>query len=186
MGGRGSGGRRIGSGRKPRGVVIAHPSASATTDAAPASRSTVDPPAAWLAIAPKLAALEADLAFLRQAQGPDEPNPQIAELEARVDELQAQAHALAVWRELAPHAVTAQTLTPSSAGAFEMLCRAVVHERALSASPGQIGGPNHRGLMHRVATWLKDFGLAPLGKPMPAAAAAPKAAPLSKWAGILK
>jgi hypothetical protein len=66
-----------------------------------------------------------------------------------------------------------------------MLCRVVVLERALSASPSA-GGPNHRGLLHRVATWEKDFCIAPLGKPMLAAQPVAKTRPVSKWGGLLK
>lgn len=179
MGGRGSGGRRIGSGHKPRGVVLPHPSAATPT----AIAQKVDPPAAWKT--PTLAKLTADLVFLQQAGGPGEENPQIAELQARIDELQALADATAVWRELAPSAIEARTLTRGTAGAFAMLCRAVVQERALAADPSHVGGPNHRGLMHRVATWLKDFGLAPLGKPMAAAPAADTPV-VSKWGNALK
>jgi hypothetical protein len=177
MGGRGSGGRRIGSGRKrkspleraisgatgPRGVVLQHPSSTAV-----APIETFEPPAE-LHVSPELAALTADLMFLKNAAGPSDANPQIAELEETLAPLQAQAQALTVWHELAPHAFAARTLTPATAAAFVMLCRAIVQERALSASLSQVGGPNHRGLMHRVSTWLKDFAIAPFGKPLYAA-----------------
>jgi TorA maturation chaperone TorD len=179
MGGRGSGGRRVGSGKKPKTLkVVAHPNARV----APAR---VKPPSEWTATAPQRAKLAADLAFLQQDPERGKEHPQITELQARIDDLQARADALAVWRELAPHALEAQTLTPGTAGAFAMLCRAVVQERALAADPGQAGRADHRGLMHRVATWLKDFSLAPLGKPMAAAPAATTPT-LSKWAGALK
>jgi hypothetical protein len=157
--------------------VIPHPNAHV----APAK---VEPPDEWQNTAPQLEKLTADLAFLRQAPGPDgEAHPQIAELEARVADLQARAGALAVWRELAPHAREARTLTAGTAGAFAMLCRAVVQERALSTSP-RAAGRNHLGLIQRIATWLKDFGLAPRGKPMVSPAAALPV--VSKWAGVLK
>jgi hypothetical protein len=139
MGGRGSGGRRIGSGKKPkselehaisgttgpRGVVLQHPSGTAIAPIA-----TFEPP---------------------------------AEVKGKV---------LKVWRELAPEAFAARTLTPATSAAFEMLCHAAVLERALRVSKRTAGGPNHRGLQQRVATWKKDFMLAPLGKPMVAAAPA--------------
>jgi len=190
MGGRGSGGRRVGSGRKlksaleraisgttgGRGVVVPHPHSTAIAPAV-----TFDPPADWQVTPKALAALTSQLAFLKQAQGPGEPNPQIAELEARLDELQGRVQALAVWHELAPHAFEARTLTPATAAAFVMLCRAVVQERALSASPSGVGGPNHRGLMHRVSTWLKDFAIAPFGKPLYAAQVETKANPLDRF-----
>jgi hypothetical protein len=114
----------------------------------------------------ELDTLRAELAFLQQGADPSNPNPQIAEVQARVDEGQARVAALAIWHELAPHAVAVRTLTPATAAAFAMLCRAVVLERTLSASPSTAGGPNHRGLMHRVATWKKDFCLQPFGKPL--------------------
>jgi hypothetical protein len=191
MGGRGSGGKRIGAGRKKlsdleravggnagkRGAtVLQHPSATAV-----APIETFDPPADWRATPAQLAAVEADLAFLKQAQGPGDPNPQIAELEARLEELQASAQALAVWHELAPHAFAARTLTVGTAAAFLMLCRGVVKERQLSASAFRAGGPDHRGMMARVATWMKDFSVAPFGKPMYAAEPAALANPLDRF-----
>lgn len=192
MGGRGSGGRRIGSGRKKKsdlvraiggnagkrsGVVLQHPSSTAVAPAA-----TFGPPAELHESVAELAARTADLLFLRQAQGPGDPNPQIAELQTRVDALATRTHALQIWHELAPHAFAARTLTPATAAAFVMLCRAVVQERALSASPADAGGPNHRGLMHRVATWMKDFSVAPLGKPQyEAQPPAPQTNPLEKF-----
>jgi hypothetical protein len=182
MGGRGSGGRRVGSGRKGKlATVLPHPSASA---AAIAAIDTVDPPAELQGSAAEFATLTSQLVFLRQADGPGEANPQIEELETRVAELQAQALALAIWRELAPRASATRTLTPATAAAFAMLCRAVVLERALSASASTAGGANHRGLMHRVATWMKDFCLSPFGKPL--TVAAPATPVVSKWAGALK
>jgi len=138
VGGKGSGGRRVGSGKKRksdlehaisgtndrRGVVLAHPNATAI-----ASVETFDPPAS---------------------------------LRGRPRQ---------VWHELAPHAFEARTLTPATAAAFTMLCRAVVKERALSTAKKGAGGPNHRGLMQRVGSWMKDFALAPLGKALYAAQA---------------
>ncbi len=184
MGGIGSGGRRVGSGRKrTRGVVLRHPNAPTGPAAAPVQ--AVDPPLELQGSASELATLISQLAFLQQAEAPGELNPQIAELQTRILELQGRAQALAIWHELAPSAVAARTLTPATAAAFVMLCRAVVHERALSASPMDVGGPNHRGLMHRVATWMKDFCLSPFGKALfeskPAAAVVK-----SKWSGLLR
>jgi hypothetical protein len=194
MGGRGSGGRRIGAGRKkksdleraisgqagPRGTVLQHPSAPAGQTAV-APVETFDAPAELQGSSAELSNLTSQLAFLRQAEGPGEPNPQIAELQLRVDTLQATAAALAVWHELAPQAFEARTLTPATTAAFVMLCRGVVIERALSASPASAAGPNHRGMMHRVATWMKDFSLAPFGKPMFTAEAAAPANPLDRF-----
>ena len=188
MGGRGSGGRRIGAGRKKqsaleraiggdagkRGRVLQHPNSTAI-----APIVTFDPPAELQGDPTRLAQLQADLAFLKQGAGPGEPNPQIGELEARVADLTVQAQALAIWHELAPHAFEARTLTPSTTAAFVMLCRGVVTERALSASAP--AGPDHRGMMHRIATWMKDFCLAPFGKPAYAAEAEPVVNPLERF-----
>jgi hypothetical protein len=194
LGGKGSGGRRIGAGRKRkskveqavtghpghRGVVLQHPSAGSVPLVAPIA--VFDPPADWQALAPEIAKLIADLAFLRGAavSGEDE-NPQILELQLRLEEVQGRAQALIVWQEIAPHAFEARTLTPATAAAFVMLCRAIVHERKLSASPLAIGGANHRGLMHRVSTWLKDFAIAPFGKPLYAEQPTAIANPLDRF-----
>lgn len=191
MGGRGSGGKRIGAGRKKlsdleravggnagkRGAtVLQHPSSTVV-----APIETFDPPADWQGAPGQLAAVESDLAFLKQAQSPGDPNPQIAELEARGEELQASVQALAVWHELAPHAFAARTLTIGTAAAFLMLCRGVVKERQLSASAFRAGGPDHRGMMARVATWMKDFSVAPFGKPLYAAESVAPANPLDRF-----
>jgi hypothetical protein len=187
MGGRGSGGKRGGSGRKlksaleraisgsTRRVVLPHPSSTAV-----AAIETFDPPAELHETPGELEALTADLGFLQAATRPGDPNPQIAELQTRVDELTARAAALAVWHELAPHAFDARTLTRATAAAFVMLCRGIVAERALSASPATASGPNHRGMMQRVATWMKDFNIAPFGKPL-YEAAQPIANPLDRF-----
>ncbi len=186
MGGRGSGGSRIGAGRKKksaleraitggtggRGVVLQHPSSTAV---APIAR--FDPPA-WLVRPPQLMGFTGALEILVTACA--EP-AKIAEAQARVDRLSASCReALTVWHELAPSAFDARTLTPATTAAFVMLCRGVVKERDLGASEA-CGGPDHRGLMQRVATWMKDFGLAPLGKPMYAAEAAAPANPLDRF-----
>lgn len=187
MGGRGSGGRRVGSGRKRKlAAVVRHPSTPIDDKSPPIAPidATLEAPAELQDTAAERATLTADLAFLRQAAGPGDPNPQIAELEARLDELQTRARALLIWHELAPQAIATRTLTPATTAAFAMLCRAVVLERALSASPSSAGGPNHRGLQHRVATWMKDFCLSPFGKPL--IEAKPAATVVSKWAGLLK
>ena len=176
MGGRGSGGRRIGSGQKKKSALaraisgnpgkrrVVPPASSTATAIAPVE--IFDPPAEVQGTPKQLASLVAELVFLHEAAGPGDPNPQIAELQARVDELTARALALAVWHELAPHAFAARTLTPATTAAFVMLCRGVVAERALSASPATASGPNHRGMMQRVAVWMKDFNVAPFGKAM--------------------
>lgn len=195
MGGRGSGGKRTGSGRKKQsdleraiggnagkrgkrgaGVVLQHPNATAV-----APVEVFDPPAELQGTPKQLAALVAELVFLADHVGPGDPNPQIAETQAKVDELTARALALAIWHELAPHAFAARTLTPATTAAFVMLCRGVVAERALSASPATASGPNHRGMMQRVTTWMKDFNVSPFGKPMFEAESAAKVNPLDRF-----
>lgn len=186
MGGRGSGGRRTGSGRKGKRAVLQLAPApdTKTPNANAAIAGTFDPPAELQGTPKQLATYVAELVFLTDHVGPGDPNPQIAELQAKVDELTARALALAIWHELAPHAFAKQTLTKGTAAAFVMLCRAVVAERALSASPATASGPNHRGVMQRVDKWMHDFQIAPFGKPIDDAKPAP--AVLSKWAGLLK
>jgi hypothetical protein len=139
MGGRGSGGRRIGSGKKPkselehaisgtsgpRGVVLQHPSGTA-----------------------------------------------IAPIEEFAPPAELKGQSLQMWQQQAPKAFAARTLTSATTVAFVRYCRAAVLEATLATSKRYAGGPNHRGLMQRVATWEKDFMLAPLGKPMGAEAPA--------------
>lgn len=185
MGGKGSGGRRIGAGRKrtsaleraitgigARGVLLQHPSSTAV-----APIEAFEPPA-WLAQPPALAVLTAALERLTVACA---ERHEIAEAQARVDALTAMAlEAVAIWHELAPAAFEARTLTPATAAAFAMLCRGVVTERDLAASL-HAGGPNHRGLMQRVGSWMKDFCLLPLGKSMYAAEPVATTNPLDRF-----
>ena len=85
---------------------------------------------------------------------PAEPVPPPAELGGKP---------LLVWQELAPFAHAALTLTPETAAAFMMLCRAVALERGLAKSKEK-GGTNHRGMMQRVDAGMKSFRLSPMGK----------------------
>ena len=75
------------------------------------------------------------------------------------------ADGLAVWRELAPHALDQRTLTPATALAFGWLCRTIVLERKLAAAPLAVAGPDHRGMMQRMEAGLARFRLTPDGKP---------------------
>src|SRR5262245_58675240 len=52
---------------------------------------------------------------------------------------------LKVWLELAPYALAERTLSPKTAAAFELLCRAIVLERKLGRGRDR-GGSNHRGM----------------------------------------
>jgi hypothetical protein len=186
MGGRGSGGRRIGSGQKGKSA-LEHAIGGGKRGRKPgdetavAAVETFGPPAELQGTPKQLATLVAELVFLHEHVGPGDPNPQIAEIQAKVDELTARALALAIWHELAPHAFAARTLTPATTAAFVMLCRGVVAERALSASPATASGPNHRGMMQRIATWMKDFNVAPFGKPMYEAEPAGPINPLDRF-----
>jgi hypothetical protein len=181
MGGRGSGGRRTGSGRKQTsdlelaiggtrsGVVVPFASTSST---AVAPVSAFDPPAE-LAHPPLLTAL---VAALDSADDVEKRK----QLQARIAEVTALGlAALAVWHELAPHAFTARTLTPATTAVFVMLCRAIVRERDLALT--EAGGANHRGLMQRISTWTKDFSLAPMGKPLYAAESTQPTNPLDRF-----
>jgi len=71
----------------------------------------------------------------------------------------------AVWLALAPHALQRQTLTRATAFAFELLCRNVVLERAMSADPETRGDASHRGIIQRIDAELAAFDLRPNGKP---------------------
>jgi hypothetical protein len=182
VGGRGSGGRRVGSGRKKqsdleraiggdagkRGVVLQHPNATAV-----APVETFGPPR-YLTHPPALRALKAALAQAKRQQA---ELSAIANAQEKLDAVIVQSRAvLAVWHELAPQAFEARTLTRATVSAFAMLCRAVAVERT-----SDIPDADHRGLMQRVATWMKDFGLAPLGKPMYAAQPATVENPLDRF-----
>ena len=66
---------------------------------------------------------------------------------------------------LAAEWVARQTLTKATAFQFELLCRNVVLERALSQDAETRGTANHRGLIQRIDAELLRFDLAPNGKP---------------------
>src|SRR5262245_7689676 len=130
MGGKGSGGARVGAGRKPLsdherslGGNAGHRSSSVSVGPWPtAPLETFEPPAGL----PKAV--------------------------------------LTVWRELAPSAFEARTLTRSTVPAFVMLCRNVVTERRLGKKLDTAGGPNHRGMIQRVEAEMARFCLSPFGK----------------------
>lgn len=149
-------------------MLLQHPSSTAVAPIA-----TFDPPASLMA-SPQLAALTAELTLLQTACA--EPQ-KIADAQARVAAMTSLClEALTVWHELAPHAFEARTLTPATAAAFTMLCRAVARERAT-----ELPDADHRGLMHRVATWMKDFRIAPLGQPIFAAQPEKAVSPLDRF-----
>lgn len=139
MGGKGSGGRRIGSGRKlkdaaaraldggathrKKGRVLTHPSVPATLPAA----------------APPVP-INLDEA--------DAPNDLSAD-ERRV------------WLELTPLAMRLGTFKPEYAIAFKLLCRNVVLERRYALSVTDAGGSSHRGLIQIIDRELRFFQLSP-------------------------
>lgn len=69
-----------------------------------------------------------------------------------------------VWMELAPKAVAAGTMVPQMSKAFSLLCECVVLERELAKDPDKRGGSDHRGMIKEVAVGLLRFNLAPCGK----------------------
>jgi len=72
----------------------------------------------------------------------------------------------AIWRRLAPYALEARTLTKATAEAFADLCRNRALMLRFAKSGAEAGGPNHRGLLQRVQSQMKDFSLSPFGKPI--------------------
>lgn len=93
-------------------------------------------------------------------------------------------NARAVWLELAPLAFELRTLSRATELSFVVLCRNVALERKMACGKYGRGNANHRGMIQRVDAELAHFCLAPFGKPL--AEAKPAAAPVSKWAGLLK
>lgn len=71
-----------------------------------------------------------------------------------------------VWKELSPFALANRTLTPATALAFRVLCRNVALEQILAADPLTRGAANHRGMLQRVDAELGAFNLRPFGKPI--------------------
>jgi hypothetical protein len=153
MGGKGSGGRRRGAGRKPktaaerfidgnaghRGRILSHPSAPAAPDPVVVDEF-------------------------------DAPN------DLTVDERN-------VWVKLAPFAFKNGTLTKASSLAFCRLCAHIVLEKRYAGSVQEAGGANHRGLIQKVDAAMDAFGLRPLaGKRMPDAEAAKPVEPVQKRA----
>jgi len=107
-----------------------------------------------------------------ETQLPVAPAPRVAAVGAPADLPAQQA---AIWAELAPHAVTAGTLTPATAWAFRDMCEAIVLKRASVSRISRDGLmllsgeahpllSKHIALMARVETGLARFGLNPMGK----------------------
>lgn len=108
---------------------------------------------------------------------------------------------MAVWNNLAPHALAAKTLTAGTAEAFRQLCEAIVIRRGLLASIEKRGYesirvttdvtsgeqhietkanallPRYTAMMQRVEAGMARFKLAPAGKEI-----APLEKPKDEWA----
>lgn len=156
MGGFGSGGKRVNSGRKAK---TAHERA---VDGNAGRRGRVLPmPGAQ--------------------EAPSTAVPPIEEFDAP-DDLTFDERK--VWLELAPHAFENRTLTKGTALAFKILCTNVVILRGYATSMMDRGGADHRGMIARVDAAMARFCLAPAGKPL--IKAAPEQAPanpVSKYLG---
>jgi hypothetical protein len=160
MGGKGSGGSRIASGRKGKAAADRWLSGTGPRPTAAASSSSSS---ASHASAPPFAILEA----------PAELEPAVA----------------AVWTALAPHAATARTLTIGTAAAFRDLCEAIVLRRNMLtqiAADGLTLGRRivddagveylerrahpllnqQRAMLQRIEAGMVRYGLLPIGKPL--------------------
>jgi hypothetical protein len=81
------------------------------------------------------------------------------------------AEVAAVWVRLAPLALAEGTLAPTTAYAFELLCKGVVLEAQLAADADRRGGTDHRGIWARLEVSLGRFRLTADGQPLAAGAA---------------
>jgi len=94
-----------------------------------------------------------------------------------------------IWCLYAPHAIDAGTLTTRTAGAFALLCKLIVMEQSVLDQIEHDGWTfvkvmvdgagqehqelkshplcaHHRGLVQRLETQMKNFGVMPFGKPI--------------------
>lgn len=147
------GGRRPGSGRKPKDAALRALDggrASHTAKVLPGPAPNVPPVAPWLVV--------------DEEHAPDD---------LTMDERR-------VWLKLAPLALEKGTLTPATMLAFSLLCRNVVLERRYATSVSDAGSANHRGMIQRVDAELGDFGLRAFGKPSAAPLSTPAADPVKE------
>lgn len=165
MGGRGSGGRRVGAGRKPKDAVLRAIQGGRSripVQPAPVGSTEVPPPLPLSEVPPPADLTDAELV---------------------------------VWNREAPLALLERTLTPATAGAFRELCElealknqmlvkikaeltAIVITEAGASERANPLLTHYRGAVQRLATFRKDFKLAPFGKELltPAQPAARSAA----------
>jgi hypothetical protein len=90
------------------------------------------------------------------------------------------ADQMAIWRAYAPLAIERHTLTPATVPAFRLLCELDVQKAVVGrlVDKGALGGlRTFMQLSRQVEALLARFALAPFGKPIEDAAAAPAANP---------
>lgn len=125
-------------------------------------------------------------AFVHGREGAKAPKPS-APLATVTMPSDLPAEQAAIWTELAPHALSAHTLTEATASAFRDLCEAIVIKRSmleriqadgLTYEKVTVDGAGvehtelkahplisqHRGMMQRVEAGYARFRLAPVGK----------------------
>lgn len=150
MGGRGSGGARIGAGRKPKDIAVKVLQGTATVAVRKARGG-------------------------KKAGARDLPAASAVEIPGGLSATERK-----VWRALSPHALASRTLTPATALAFRDLCEAVVMKDEIRSELRGHGGyttegkeglkahpliAQYRTILQRVEAGLTRFMLAPLGKP---------------------
>ena len=168
MGGKGSGGHRVGSGRKPKDSAVGALHGSRRTRARANQTPNQTP---------------------NQNQAPTEHTAAVAGEAPRAVAVASRIappgnltlEQFAVWNEVAPLAESEGTLTQATALALRDLCEAIVLKRKLLAQAEDDGLvlsgdsglrahpllPSFRGLMQRVEAGLTRFKLAPMGKELP-------------------
>lgn len=148
MGGRGSGGTRVGAGRKPwkqQARVVQGGDASAGGHAEPKAQN---------------------------------PEPATKTLATAVVRPKLSPAVRAVWDALAPRAVEQGTLVPATAYEFRTLCELAVQQRECLKACQEEGfteyglkiGTHYRGLTQRLEGKLRAFKLGPMGKEIAAPA----------------
>lgn len=155
MGGKGSGGRRVGAGR-PRKSSDEH---FVTGDAGRRGRVLEHPSSAVVPIQPTSAAV------IDEADAPNDLS---------LDERR-------IWLELAPFAMANGTLTAATSAAFSAFVRWEQLSRALAMSVLEKGTSKHIQAHKEAIKGYYDFNLRPTGKPMAGAVAQKPANPLERF-----